>query len=91
MFNSKNPVLTSIIVLVVVMIITMIILYMVKPKFTLKEDSMKKEVAWDKLVAYSALIATIVAILCLLMCEVMKKGKGMSSFGRKSRFSYCGM
>jgi len=90
MFNSKNPVLTSIIVLVVVMVITMVVIYFLKPKFALKEDSMKKEVAWDKLVAYSALFATIVAILCLLICE-MKKGKGMSSFGRKSRFSYCGM
>jgi hypothetical protein len=91
MFNSKNPVLMSIVVLVVVMVITMVVLYFVKPKLIIKEDSMKKEVAWDKLVAYSALVGVVVAILALLWCEIMKKGKGMSSFGRKSRFGYCGM
>lgn len=91
MFNPKNPVLTSIIVLVVVMVITMVVLYFVKPKFVTKEDSLKKEVALDKLLAYSALVGVVLAILCLLMCEVMGKGKGMSSFGRRSRFSYCGM
>jgi hypothetical protein len=90
MFNSKNPVMMSIITLVVVMVITMVVIYFLKPKFALKEDSMKKEIAWDKLVAYSSLVGVIVAILCLLICE-MKKGKGMSSFGKRSRFSYCGM
>lgn len=91
MFNSKNPVMFSVMILVIVMVITMVILYFTKPKFVVREDSMKKEVAWDKLVAYSALSGVIIAILALLYCEIVKKGRGMSSFGRKSRFGYCGM
>ena len=91
MFSGKNPVLTSIIVLVIVMVITAVVLYYVKPKMILKEDSHKKEVAYDKLAAYSALTGVVVAILCLLLCEVMKGGKGSSSFGKRSRFGYCGV
>lgn len=90
-FLTKNPILCSVLTLVVVFVIVLVVLMLVKPKFVCKDDSSKKMVAWDKLIAYSALVAVIVAILTLLLGEVMTSKSGPSPrYGRRSRFRYCG-
>lgn len=91
-FLTKNPIVSSIVALVVVFVIVLVVLMLVKPKFVCKDDSAKKKVAWDKLIAYSALIGVIVAILVLLLGEVMPGANksGSARYGRRSRFRYCG-
>lgn len=90
-FLGKNPILSSVVALVVVFVIVLVVLMLTKPKFVCKDDTAKKQVAWDKLIAYSALIGVVVAILVLLIGEVMPSQKRTGSmYGRRSRFRYCG-
>ncbi len=83
---KNKPIMFSVCVLVVVFVVVMVALWFAKPKFVLKEDSVKKEVAMDKLVAWSALVAVVLAIVALVLPEMFGK-KSLSM----SRFRMCGM
>lgn len=88
-----NSMTSSVIALVVVFMLALVILSATKMKFVLKDpDATKKEIAWDKLMAYSGLFAVIVAIVVLLVMEAMGKGKGSVSTrgGMSPSFRYCG-
>lgn len=88
-----NPMWMSIIALVVVFIITWVVLYYTKWNFVLKDPkSPKKEVAIDKAVAYSGLVAILAAIIVLLVAQggQGKKNGGMTSPSYSHRFRYCG-
>jgi len=100
--GSKDPILTSVVVIVVTFVASAIILYFVKPDFVTKIDttSSNKVVALDKLFAYSGLISVIVGLLVVVvMCLVAKKqvsqpssgGMGMtSSFGHQYKYKMGG-
>ncbi len=89
-----NPMWMSIIALVVVFIVTWLVLYYTKWNFVLKDPkSPKKEVAVDKAVAYSGLVAILAAIIVLLASQGGKKnGRGATtaSPSYSHRFKYCG-
>ena len=88
---KMNSMSMSIIALVIAFILALVILWVSKMKFVLKDpDAAKKEVAWDKILAYSALFAVIIAIVVLLVAEGMGKGKGGGGGGRSMGYRYCG-
>jgi O-antigen/teichoic acid export membrane protein len=67
---KMNPMMMSVVALVVVLLLAIIILYFVKPSIVLKDaNSTQKDIAWDKLVAYSGLVAILAAIVVLLVYQ----------------------
>ena len=91
-----NPMWMSIIALVVVFIAVWVVLYYTKWNFVLKDPkSPKKEVAVDKAVAYSGLVAILAAIIVLLASQGGKGKKNsreamMAAPSYSHRFRYCG-
>ena len=91
MMKNMNATIMSIIALLIAFILAVIILWVSKIKFVLKNpNNVKKEIAWDKLLAYSGLFAVIIAIIVLLVSEGMGKGK-MRSVSMSPSFRYCGI
>ena len=85
-----NPMTISVLALVIAFILALVILWLSKMKFVLKDPHAdKKEISWDKLLAYSGLFAVIIAIIVLLVTEVMNKNKGVKT-GMSPSYRYCG-